>query len=48
MSRNLSPKGKIVRRLGINIFGNPKYDRMLERRPTPPGETKRRRPRLSE
>ncbi len=48
MSRNLSPKGKIVRRLGINIFGNAKYDRLLERRPTPPGETKRRRPRLSE
>lgn len=48
MSRNLAPKGKIVRRLGINIFGNPKFDRLLERRPNPPGETKRRRPRLSE
>lgn len=48
MSRNLDPKGKIVRRLGINIFGNPKFDRLLERRPNPPGETKRRRPRLSE
>jgi small subunit ribosomal protein S4 len=48
MSRNLAPKGKIVRRLGINIFNNPKFDRLLERRPTPPGETKKRRPRLSE
>ena len=48
MSRTLDPKGKIVRRLGINIFGNPKFDRLLERRPNPPGETKRRRPRLSE
>lgn len=48
MSRNLDPKGKIVRRLGINIYGNPKFDRLLERRPNPPGETKKRRPRLSE
>ncbi|MGD9202573.1 MAG: 30S ribosomal protein S4 [Chitinispirillia bacterium] len=48
MSRNLAPKGKIVRRLGINIFGNPKYDRLLERKPTPPGEMKKRRPRISE
>lgn len=48
MSRNLAPKGKIVRRLGTNIFGNPKYDRLLERKPTPPGEVKKRRARLSE
>ncbi len=48
MSRNLAPKGKIVRRLGINIFGNPKYDRLLEKRPQPPGEVKKRRPRISE
>ena len=48
MSRNLAPKGKIVRRLGVNIYGNPKYDRLLERKPTPPGEIKKRRPRLSE
>lgn len=48
MSRNLAPKGKIVRRLGINIFGNPKFDRLLERKPTPPGEIKKRRPRISE
>jgi len=38
MAKNFTPKGKIVRRLGVNIFGNPKYDRLLERRPTPPGE----------
>jgi small subunit ribosomal protein S4 len=48
MSRTLNPKGKIVRRLGINIFGNPKYDRLLERRPTPPGQTKKHHTRLSE
>lgn len=38
MAKNFMPKGKIVRRLGVNIFGNPKYDRLLERRPTPPGQ----------
>lgn len=48
MSRNLEPKGKIVRRLGTNIYGNPKYDRLLERKPNPPGEVKKRRPRISE
>ncbi|MCP4281251.1 MAG: 30S ribosomal protein S4 [Alteromonas sp.] len=48
MSRNLEPKGKIVRRFGVNIYGNPKYDRLLEKRPTPPGPAKRRRPRISE
>ena len=48
MSRNLEPKGKIVRRLGVNIFGNPKFDRLLERRPTPPGDAKKHRPRVSE
>lgn len=48
MSRNTSPKGKIVRRFGANIFGNPKFDRLLEKRPTPPGQKKQRRPRVSE
>ena len=48
MSRNLEPKGKIVRRLGANIYGNPKYDRLLEKKPNPPGEVKKRRPRISE
>jgi len=38
MAKNFTAKGKIVRRLGVNIYGNPKYDRLLERRPTPPGE----------
>ena len=41
-------KGKIVRRLGLNIYGNPKYDRLLEKRPSPPGMHTRRRSRLSE
>jgi small subunit ribosomal protein S4 len=45
---NKKAKGKIVRRLGLNIYGNPKYDRLLEKRPTPPGMHTRRRSRLSE
>jgi small subunit ribosomal protein S4 len=50
MGRNsrVKAKGKIVRRLGLNIYGNPKYDRLLEKRPTPPGMHTRRRGRPSE
>jgi len=48
MSRNLDPKGKIVRHLGTNVFGNEKYQRLLEKRPNPPGPIKHRRGRLSE
>ena len=32
------PKGKLVRRFGVNIYGNPKYDRLLERRSHGPGQ----------
>lgn len=32
-------KGKIVRRLGINIFGNTKYDRLLQKKPNSPGKS---------
>lgn len=45
MSRTREPKGKIVRALGLNIFGNPKYDRLLERKPHPPGKPPRWSPR---
>ena len=38
MARDFTAKGKIVRRFGFNLFGNPKYDRVLEKRPAPPGE----------
>ncbi|MDR0303680.1 MAG: 30S ribosomal protein S4 [Chitinispirillales bacterium] len=48
MSRNLDPKGKIVRHLGANVFGNEKYQRLLDKRPNPPGPIKHRRGRLSE
>lgn len=48
MARLLTAKGKVVRRLGINIFGNPKYDALLKKRPTPPGEVRKRKPRQTE
>lgn len=38
MATTGSPRGKIVRRFGENIFGNPKYDRLLERKPHGPGK----------
>lgn len=41
-------RGKIVRRLGINIFGNPKYDRLLKNKPYGPGNPKKGRIRETE
>lgn len=32
------PRGKLVRKFGENIFGNPKYDRLLNRKPYGPGQ----------
>jgi len=37
MSRDTSPKGKIVRKFSENIFGNKKFDRLLAKKPHPPG-----------
>lgn len=37
MNRKRVPKGKLVRRLGVNIFEQPKYDRLLKRKPAKPG-----------
>lgn len=34
------PRGKTVRRLGINLYGNPKYDRLLDRKPNTPGKAR--------
>jgi len=48
MARNTKAKGKIVRRLGVNIFGNEKYDRLLKRKPQGPGEPKKGRFRQTE
>ncbi len=48
VSNNNKARGKIVRRLGINIFGNPKFDRLLEKKAYPPGQHGRRRMRISD
>lgn len=48
MARLTKAKGKIVRRLGTNIFGNPKYDRLLKKKPQGPGEPKKGRIRQTE
>ncbi len=48
MARNEKAKGKIVRRFGVNIFGNDKYDRLLKKKPKPPGEPKKGRIRQTE
>ncbi|MCG8568913.1 MAG: 30S ribosomal protein S4 [Spirochaetes bacterium] len=47
MARNRSPKGKVVRRFGANIFGNPKYDRLLKKKPYGPGKSSLRRKKQS-
>jgi small subunit ribosomal protein S4 len=47
VNRKTAPKGKIVRRLGANIFGNQKYDKLLGKKPTPPGGAPRRRAKQS-
>jgi len=38
MAKFTGPKGKIVRRFSENIYGNPKFDRLLEKRNYPPGQ----------
>ena len=38
MAKLNKPKGKLVRKFGENIFGNPKYDRLLNRKPYSPGQ----------
>ncbi len=46
MAKLSIPKGKLVRKYGENIFGNPKYDRLLNKKPYSPGQhgpTRRRR-----
>jgi len=48
MAKTQTTKGKIVRKFGENIFGNPKYDRLLNRKPYAPGQhVQGRRPKLS-
>ncbi len=38
MAKLSTSKGKLVRKFGENIFGNPKYDRLLNRKPYNPGQ----------
>jgi small subunit ribosomal protein S4 len=37
MGKYIGNRGKICRRFGVNLFGNLKFDRLLEKRPNPPG-----------
>ena len=46
MATPAKTRGKLVRKFGVNIFGNPKYDRLLTRKSYAPGQhgqTRRRR-----
>jgi len=46
MAKLKTPKGKLVRKFGENIYGNPKFDRILNRKPYAAGQhgqTRRRR-----
>ena len=46
MATPVKTRGKLVRKFGVNIFGNPKYDRLLTRKSYAPGQhgqTRRRR-----
>ncbi len=38
MAKLNQPRGKLVRKFGENIFGNPKYDKLLNRKPYGPGQ----------
>jgi len=38
MARYTGARGKLVRKFGENIFGNPKFDKLLSNKPYPPGQ----------
>ncbi len=48
MARPSKARGKIARHLGVNVFGNPKYDRLLKKKPYGPGNPKKGRIRETE
>lgn len=49
MSRTIRARAKLVRKFKENIFGNPKFDRILAKKPYPPGaHGKKMRRRLSD
>ena len=37
MARSMTPKGKLVRKFGENIFGTKQMDKVLARKPHPAG-----------
>jgi small subunit ribosomal protein S4 len=45
MARSERARGKIVRRLGVNIYGNVKYDKLLKKKPQGPGQERGKRSR---
>jgi len=44
MSTYRGAKAKICRRLGINLYGSPKFDKIMEKKPFPPGKSLKARP----
>ena len=48
MGRNTGPKAKLVRKFGENIFGNPKFDKILSNKPYGPGQHGAGRKRVSD
>ena len=48
MAKTKQSRGKLVRKFGENIYGNPKFDRLLNRKPYGPGQhAQSRRPKIS-
>ncbi len=47
MGRYTGPKAKLVRKFGENIFGNPKFDKILSNKPYGPGQHGNGRKRVS-
>ena len=45
MARTEKARGKVVRRLGVNIYGNVKYDKLLKKKPQGPGQERGKRSR---
>lgn len=48
MARYTGPKAKIARKFGENIFGNTKFDKILSKKPYPPGQHGLSRKKLSD
>ena len=46
-NRKNAPKGKMVRRFGVNVFGNSKYDKLLAKRSAAAGKNAKRPAKVS-